>query len=97
MYLARKYHLGTLFFTFPTGDGTAILHDCPSRARQCNHLQCKGSTFIFKTLSIGPALGIEPATSTRQSSALPTQLILLLLKKKRSAKNLGVKVIVCIP
>ena len=40
MYLAQKYQLGTLFFTSPTGDVTAISRGHPS------HLQGKGSTFI---------------------------------------------------
>ena len=48
MYLTRKYHLGTLFFTFRTGDAAAILHDHPSYAKQCNRLQCEGSTLVFK-------------------------------------------------
>ena len=38
----------------------------------------------FKTLSIGPALGIEPATLRSSSSALPTELILRGSSKKRS-------------
>ena len=33
MYLARKYHLGTLYFTPPNGDGTAILRGHPSHAK----------------------------------------------------------------
>ena len=51
MYLARKYQLGTLYFTSPTGDETASEKGVPS--------------FLgyFKTQSIGPAPGIEPATS----------------------------------
>ena len=73
MYLTRKYHLGTLFFTFPTGNAAAILHDHPSYAKQYNRLQCKGSTLVFKVP------GIEPATSALQSSALSTELILLQL------------------
>ena len=40
-------------------------------------LQCKGKTLIFfSVLYIGLALGIEPATSALQSSALPTELVL---------------------
>ena len=33
MYLAQKYYLGTLYFTSPTGDGTAILRGHPSHAK----------------------------------------------------------------
>ena len=33
MYLARKYSLGTLYFTSPTGDGTAILRGHPRHAK----------------------------------------------------------------
>ena len=41
------------------------------------HFQCKGKTLIFfAVLCIGLALGIEPATSALQSSALPTELLL---------------------
>ena len=45
MYLARKYLLGTLFLTPPTGDGAAILrgHSSPRRS-SC--LLAKGSTFF---------------------------------------------------
>ena len=60
MYLARKFLLGTLFFT------TDILHGHPSHAKvQPPAGQRKYLHFlvIFKTLSIGPAPGIEPATS----------------------------------
>ena len=73
MYLTRQYHLGTLFFTFPTGDAAAILHDHPRYAKQYNRLQCKGSTLVFKVP------GIEPAISALQSSALSTELVMLQL------------------
>ena len=33
MYLAQNYWLGTLYFTSPTGDGTAILRGHPSDAK----------------------------------------------------------------
>ena len=60
---------GTLFLcTSPTGDGTAILHvHChPNHANvyllavQKKYLHF--SVILFKTLSIGPVPGIEPAT-----------------------------------
>ena len=72
MYLARKYQLETLYFTSTTGDGTAILRGHPSHAKvqpvavQREYLHSIG---YFQTLSIGPAPGIEPATS---SSAVNT-------------------------
>ena len=67
----RKMHLiwvliGTLYFTSPNGDGTAILRGHPNHAKfQPPPGQRKNLHFsvIFKTLSIGPAAGIEPATS----------------------------------
>ena len=62
-YLARKHYLGTLFFTSPTGDGTAILRGQPSHAKVQPLRQYLQFSVIFKTLSIGPVLGIEPATS----------------------------------
>ena len=58
--------IGTLYFTSPNGDGTAILRGHPSHAKfQPPPGQRKNLHFsvIFKTLSIGPAAGIEPATS----------------------------------
>ena len=33
MYLARKYYLGTLFLTPPSGEGTIILRGHPSHAK----------------------------------------------------------------
>ena len=67
LYLARRYQLGTLFFTSPTGDGTAIIRGHPSHAKvqpfagQREYL----SSFLsyFKTLSVGPVPGIDPAIS----------------------------------
>ena len=55
-----------LILTSPSGDGTAILRGHPSHAKvQPPAGQRKYLHFlvIFKTLSIGPAPGIEPATS----------------------------------
>ena len=55
-----------LILTSPNGDGTAILRGHPSHAKvQPPAGQRKYLHFlvIFKTLSIGPAPGIEPATS----------------------------------
>ena len=63
---STKVLIRTLYFTFPNGDGTAILRGHPSHARvqplagQRKYLHF---SVIFKTLSIGPAPGIEPATS----------------------------------
>ena len=52
------------YFTFPSGDGTAILRDHPRATRRASRLQRKGGTFsYFETLSIVSALGVEPATS----------------------------------
>ena len=75
---------GHYIFTSPNGDGTAILRGHPSHGKvsplavQREYLHF---SVIFKTLSIGPAPGIEPATSyTLQSSALLTELILPRLK-----------------
>ena len=57
---------GDTILTSPTGDGTAILRDHPSDARGPGCCSGKGvPSFLsdFKTLSIGPTPGIEPATS----------------------------------
>ena len=54
---------GRYFYFF---NGTAILRGHPNHAKVFPFWQCKGSTFIshyFKTLSIIPSPGIEPATS----------------------------------
>ena len=81
MYLVTKVLIGTLFFTSPTGDKTAILSVIRATPRS-SRLQCKGSTFIssyFKTLSNGPAPGIKPATfrsAVKRSTGVPTELIL---------------------
>ena len=82
MYLVTKVLIGTLFFTSPTGDKTAILSVIRATPRS-SRLQCKGSTYIssyFKTLSNGPAPGIKPATfrsAVKRSTGVPTELILL--------------------
>ena len=57
--------IGDTIFTSPTGDGTDILHCHPNHAKvyllavQRKYLHFSVS---FKTLSIGPVPGIEPAT-----------------------------------
>ena len=55
------------YFTFPTGDGTAILRDHLRATRRASRLQRKGGIpsfhSYFETLSIVPASGVEPATS----------------------------------
>ena len=69
MYLARKCYLGTLCFTSPNGDGTAIsCHFSWSSEPREGPAACRAKgvpSFLsyFKTLSIGPAPGIEPANS----------------------------------
>ena len=60
--------IGDSFFTSPTGDWTAILRGHPSHAKiyplavQREYLHFSVNFDCLKTLSIGPALGIEPAT-----------------------------------
>ena len=57
---------GHYIFTSPNGNGTAILRGHPSHAK-VSPLAVQREYFhfsvVFKTLSIGPAPGIEPATS----------------------------------
>ena len=63
---STKVLIGTLYFTSPNGDGTTILRGHPGHAKvQPSAGQRKYLHFsvIFKTLRIGPAPGIEPATS----------------------------------
>ena len=58
--------IGDTILTSPTGDGTAILRGHPSHAKvqpPAGQRKYLHFSVIFKTLSIGPALGIEPATS----------------------------------
>ena len=81
---STKVLIGDTIFTSPNGDGTAILRGHPSHAKvqpPAGQRKYLHFSVIFKTLSIGPAPGIEPATShTLQSSALLTELILPRLK-----------------
>ena len=63
---STKVLTGDTILTSPTGEGTAILRDHPSHARGPACCSAKGvPSFLsnFKTLSIGPTPGIEPATS----------------------------------
>ena len=63
---STKVLIGTLYFTSPNGDGTAILRGHPSHAKvqpPAGQRKYLHFSVIFKTLSIGPAPGIEPATS----------------------------------
>ena len=63
---STKVLIGTLYFTSPNGDGTAILRGHPSHAKvqpPAGQRKYLHFSVIFKTLSIGPAAGIEPATS----------------------------------
>ena len=64
MYLARKYLLGTLFFTSPTGDGTAILYEVIRAI--CRAKAVPSFLSYFKTLSIGRVPEIEPLTPRSQ-------------------------------
>ena len=63
---STKVLIGTLYFTSPNGDGTAILRGHPSHAKvqpPAGQRKYLHFSVIFKTLSIGPAAGIELATS----------------------------------
>ena len=63
---STKVLIGTLYFTSPNGDGTAILRGHPSHAEvqpPAGQRKYLHFSVIFKTLSIGPAPGIEPPTS----------------------------------
>ena len=65
MYLARKCLFGHYILRLLMETGPPFYVDIRAR-RRSSRLQGKGSTFIsqlFKTLSIGAAPGIEPATS----------------------------------
>ena len=66
------------YFTSPAGDGREgpPFYVDIRATRRSSRLQCKGSTLFlnyFKTLSIGPAPGIEPRPPALQSSTLPTE------------------------
>ena len=77
MYLARKYYLGTLFFTSPNEDGTAIFLVIRAKWKY-SRLQGKGSTLYFSVI-LRPWVLVLPRESkprphAAQSSALPTEL-----------------------
>ena len=63
---STKVLTGESIFTSPAGDGTAILTWSSAPRENLSAYSAKGvPSFLsyFKTLSIGPAPGIEPATS----------------------------------
>ena len=60
---STKALIGDTIFTPPTGDGTTILRGHPSHAKVQPLRQYLQFSVIFKTPSIGPVPGIEPATS----------------------------------
>ena len=76
---STKVLIGDTIFTSPTGDGTAISawssepRDGPA---VCSAKGVPSFLSFFKTLSIGPAPGIEPATSRFAVKPLPTDLVL---------------------
>ena len=63
---STKVLIGDIIFTSPTGDGTAI-STWSSEPREgpavCSAKAVSSFVSYFKTLSIGPTPGIEPATS----------------------------------
>ena len=79
-----------LIFTSPNGDGTAILRGHPSHAKvqpPAGQRKYLHFSVIFKTLSIGLAPGIEPATfrsAVKRSTdwANPAAVINTLLREK---------------
>ena len=92
---STKVLTGDTIFTSPTGDGTAILRARSSEPRE--GLAARWAKEVpsilsyFKTLSIGPASGIEPATSRSAVSALPTELILPRLNQRALITHLTMK------
>ena len=92
---STKVLIGDTIFTSPTGDGTAILRAWSSEPREglAARWAKEVPSFLsyFKTLSIGPASGIEPATSRSAVSALPTELILPRLNQSALITHLTMK------
>ena len=83
MYLAQKYQLGTLFFTFPTGDVTAISRGHPSHVK-VQPLAGQRKYLHFSVI-LRPRVLVQPRESNPQppalqSSALSNELILPWLK-----------------
>ena len=72
-YLSTKVQIEETTFTSPTGDGTAIfLRGHPSQAKVWLFARQRLYLSYLRTLSIGPAQEIEPATSrivVKRSSA----------------------------
>ena len=71
VYLARKHWFGILFLRLlPVTGRTAILRGRPSHAKVQPLRQYLQFSVIFKTLSIGPVPGIEPAMPATSRSAV---------------------------
>ena len=79
MYLARKCYLGTLFLRLLVETGPPFYVLVPVTRSFLSH---------FKTLSVGTVPESNPRPPAHQSSALPTELILLQIHERQSQLEL---------
>ena len=87
MYLARKYHLGTLYCTPPNGDGTAILRGHPSHAK-VQPLSGQREYLHFSVI-LRPWVLVRPRESNPRPPALPSSALLTELILPRFFVNSG--------
>ena len=72
MYLERKYQLGTLFLRLllETGPPFYVVIRATRRSSRSHYKGVPSFLSQFKTLSVGPVSGIEPATTATSRSAV---------------------------
>ena len=87
MYFSTEVLIGVTISTSPTWDQTSTLCPCKSLAI-CRAKVVLRILSYFKTLSIDQVLGIELRPPAPQSSALPTELVLLQLRSQYAQENL---------
>ena len=88
MYFSTEVLIGVTISTSPTWDQTATLCPCKSLAKPFAGQRRYFAFSVILRLSIDQVLEIELRPPALQSSALPTELVLLQLRSQYAQENL---------